>query len=121
MTRLLKHLGATAAWLNLADDLSKLASKLEAVDPETLSHAVTDLREALASAVPLFQAHGGVSLAERASLSTIMNAQEPALLPCPVLRNGLLEGAQQLWAIASLLRIDDPATIDCRCSGSAPS
>lgn len=96
----------TAGWLALADSLREMAERVDAVPPEMLSRTLTDLREALESAVPLFEANGGISLAERACLRQIMTAQEPASLSSKILKEGLLEGGQQLWAIARLLRIN---------------
>lgn len=105
MTDHIGHDNATMKWLSLADNLVEVAQEVDSLDPETLSRTLSDLREALGSAVSLFQANGGISLAERANLHHIMEAQEPTLLPSSILKEGLLEGGQQLWAIASLLRV----------------
>ena len=105
MTDYLEQDKTTAEWLALAGSLSEMAKGVDTMPPETLSRTLMDLREALESAVPLFQANGGVSLAERASLHQIMTTKEPASLSSKILKEGLLEGGQQLWAIASLLRV----------------
>jgi hypothetical protein len=96
-------------WLTLASNLADMADTLDTVDPDCLSGNLSDLRGALSCAVPLFRANGGVSLAERANLRQIMNSKDPTLLPSNVIKEGALEGAQQLWAIASLLRMGEPA------------
>lgn len=44
-------------------------------------------------------------VAERANLRQVISMREPALLPFDILKEGLREGGQQLWAIASLLRV----------------
>ena len=95
----------TTGWLALAGGLTRMAQEMDTLHPETLSRTLTDLREALESAVPLFHANGGISLAERANLRQIMATREPASLSSNILKEGLLEGGQQLWAIASLLRV----------------
>lgn len=94
----------TTEWLALAGSLTRMAQGMDTLHPESLLRTLTDLREALEAAVPLFQANGGISLAKRATLRQIMTTREPASLSSSILREGLLEGGQQLWAIASLLR-----------------
>ena len=96
----------TAKWLSLACTLGEAAERFDTLDPRTLSRILADLREALSSAVSLFRANGGVSLAERADLHQIMTARDPALLPSNILKRGLFEGRQQLCAIARLLRAE---------------
>ena len=98
-------------WLTLASNLADMAERLETVDPDCLSGNLCDLQGALSCAVPLFRANGGVSLAERPNLRQIMDSEDPTLLPSNVIKEGALEGAQQLWAIASLLRMGEPAHV----------
>ncbi len=94
----------TAKWLSLADNLVEVAENLDTLDSQTLSRTLMELRDALSVAVTIFHTNGGLSLAERANLHQIMTAGDPALLPRNILKEGLREGGQQLWAIASLLR-----------------
>lgn len=98
-------------WLILASNLVDTADRLETVDLDCLSGNLGNLRDALSCALLLFRFNGGVSLAERAKLRQIMNAEDPALLPYNIIKEGIMEGAQQLWATASLLRMGEPARV----------
>jgi hypothetical protein len=106
---------ATEEWLTLAGEICTIAESLDTHDAQSLSCALSRLRAVLASAMSHFLSSGGISVAERANLHQILNAHEPASVPPTVLRTGLHEGAQQLWAIASLLRVarlgKDPADV----------
>lgn len=105
MTEHLEQDEMAAEWFALARRLSELSERLDYVPSDILSQTVTDLREAITSAVALFQANGGISLAKRDKLHQVLATQEPASLSPEILKQGLLEGGQQLWAIASLLHI----------------
>lgn len=98
-------------WLTLAGNVADMADRLDTVDPDCLSGNLSDLRRAFSCAVPLFRANGGLSLAERPNLRQVMDSEDPTLLPSNIIKEGALEGAQQLWAIASLLRMGEPVRV----------